>query len=128
MLTLGSEVAGDKSAQTVRTYRGACERLAAWLVAVEGPQAGAEQLTLERLAAYEVGLREAGRSEATIRKDRSPINRFVRFLAEFELVDRGQARLLLARQLPVPGTGDRERPNALSELAWASWSPKPRRP
>jgi site-specific recombinase XerC len=43
----------------------------------------------------------------------------VRFLAEFDLIDRGQARLVLARRLPAGVTGERERPKCLDEQALA---------
>ncbi len=45
------------------------------------------------------------------------IARFVRFLAEFELIDRGQARLVLARRLPAAVSGERERPKCRDEQA-----------
>ncbi len=114
---LGSSGAGSSSGHTVRTYRGACERFAAWLAARAGPGAGAEDLTLKRIGEYEDELRAGGRSEATIRKERAAINSFVRFLAEHDLVDRQQARLALARKLPGAPSGERERPKCLDDRA-----------
>ncbi len=70
------------SAETVRTYRGACERFVTWLVAAVGPMAGPEDLTLANIAAYEAAMGEGGLAEATIRKDRSAINRMLAFGAE----------------------------------------------
>jgi site-specific recombinase XerD len=116
---LGSSAAGASSAHTVRTYRGACERFSGWLVAVAGPGAGAKELTLARIGQYEDALRGGGRSEATVRKERSALNSWVRFLAEHDLVDRDQARLALARRLPAAPSGERERPKCLDDPAVA---------
>ena len=58
------------------------------------------------MAAYEAEVRARGLAEATVRKDRSAINRFVRHLAR------------PARRLPPGLAGERERPQALDELAW----------
>lgn len=115
VLTLGE---GAKVAKTAKTYRSACERFAAWLVATRGPLAGPEQLTLQTIAAYEAELRARGLAEATVRKDRSAINRWVRHLAQFGHLDPERARLVLARRLPPGPSGERERPKALDELAW----------
>ncbi len=115
VLTLGE---GAKAAKTTRTYRGACERFAGWLVATAGPAAGPEAVTLTAVAAYEAQLRSRGLAEATVRKDRSAINRWVRHLAEFGHLDPERARLVLARRLPPGPTGERDRPKALDELAW----------
>ena len=115
---LGSAGPGASSAHTARTYRGACERFAGWLVGRVGPMAGPGDLTLARIGEYEDLLRAAGRSEATIRKERSAINGFIRFLAEHELLDRAQARLALARKLPSVPRGERERPKALDDSAY----------
>jgi len=117
--SLGSTGPAASSAHTVRTYRGACERFAVWLVARAGPGAGAEELSLARIGEYEDDLRAAGRSEATIRKDRAALNSFVRFLADHELIDRQQARLALARRLPAAPSGERERPKCLDDQALA---------
>ncbi len=114
---LGSTARGASSAHTVCTYRGACERFAVWLVARRGPGAGAGDLTLQRIGEYEDYLRAAGRSQATIRKDRAALNSFVRFLAEHDLIDRDQARLALARKLPGAPSGERERPKCLDDRA-----------
>ena len=75
-------------------------------------------MTLQGVASYEAELRAHGRAEATVRKDRSAINRFVRHLAEFGHLDPESARLILARRLPPGPSGERERPQALDELAW----------
>ena len=115
VLTLGE---GAGARKTARTYRSACERFAAWLVATEGPQAGAASLSLPALAAYEAELRARGLAEATVRKERSAINRFVRHLSAFGHLEPERARLLLARRLPPGRSGERERPKALDELAW----------
>lgn len=72
-LSLGS----GSSVETVRTYRGACERFVGWLVERHGPGAGPEHLTLASVAAYEDSLAGVGLSLATIRKDRSAINRML---------------------------------------------------
>jgi len=117
-LALGSAGGAAASAQTVRTYRGACERFCAWLVVVVGPAAGPAQLTLGRIGQYEERLRAGGLSEATVRKERSAINSWVRFLAEHDLIDRQQARLALARRLPAAAGGERERPKCLDEAAY----------
>jgi len=106
------------SAETVRTYRGACERFVAWLVAAVDPMAGPEDLTLANIAAYEAALGEGGLAEATIRKDRSAINRMLTFGAEHDFIDRQQARLALARKLPAGPRGERERPKHLSDIAY----------
>ncbi|MDQ3647101.1 MAG: tyrosine-type recombinase/integrase [Actinomycetota bacterium] len=115
---LGSRGPGASSAHTARTYRGACERFAGWLVARAGAGAGAEELTLGRIGEYEDALRALGLSEATIRKDRSAVNGLVRFLADHDLIDRGQARLALARKLPSAQRGERERPKCLDDTAY----------
>ncbi len=95
-----------------------CERFAGWLVARAGAGAGAEELTLGRIGEYEDALRALGLSEATIRKDRSAVNGLVRFLADHDLIDRGQARLALARKLPSAQRGERERPKCLDDTAY----------
>jgi len=115
---LGSPQKGVASAQTVRTYRGACERFCAWLVTEVGPSAGPQHLTLERIGRYEERLRAGGRSEATIRKERAAIACWLRFLLEQDLVDRDQARLALARRLPAAVGGERERPRRLDDAAY----------
>lgn len=115
VLTLGE---GSKAAETAKTYRGACVRFAGWLVAREGPGAGPEAVTLAALAAYEAELRARGLAEATVRKDRSAINRWVRHLSDFGHLDSERARLVLARRLPPGPSGERARPKALDELAW----------
>ena len=115
VLTLGE---GAKAAKTAKTYRSACERFAAWLVATDGPLAGPEAVTLKAIATYEAELRAHGLAEATVRKDRSAINRWVRHLGEFGHLDPERVRLVLARRLPPGPTGDRGRPKALDELAW----------
>lgn len=109
---------GEGNEQTVRTYRGACERFVGWLVDRVGSTAGPGDLSIGQIAAYEAELRAAGLSDATIRKDRSALNRMVRFLAEHELIDRQQARLALARKLPRQPRGERERPKCLDDVAY----------
>ena len=106
------------SAQTARTYRGACGRFVVWLVDREGPMAGPEALTLASVAAYEEALAEVGLALGTIRKDRSAINRMLGFLADHDLVDRQQARLARSRRLPPPARGERERPKAVSDVQY----------
>ncbi len=113
-LSLGS----GSSVETVRTYRGACERFVGWLVERHGPGAGPEHLTLASVAAYEDSLAGVGLSLATIRKDRSAINRMLCFLAEHELMDPAQARLARSRHLPTAHHGERERPKALTDVAY----------
>ena len=115
VLTLGE---GAKAAKTAKTYRSACERFVAWLVATHGPLAGPEAITLKAIASYEAELRRHVRAEATVRKDRSAINRWVRHLAAFGHIDPESARLVLARRLPPGPSGERDRPQALDELAW----------
>ena len=92
--TLGE---GAKVAKTAKTYRSACERFAAWLVATQGSLAGAEAVTLGAIAAYEAELRSRGLAEATVRKDRGDQAR-MRHLAEFGHLEPERARLVLARR------------------------------
>jgi integrase/recombinase XerC len=106
------------SRETVRTYTGACERFGAWLVEREGPSVGPEALTLANVAAYEEALAGVGLSLATIRKDRSAINRMLGFLADHELMDPTQARLARSRSLPAAHHGERECPKALTDVAY----------
>ena len=100
---------------TRATYRSACARFVAWLRERHGPDVGPGELTLEALADYQ---RELGleRSPFTVRKERSALNGFLRFLAEQELLDARQARLALAAQAPRPSDEDARRSiEALSE-------------
>jgi site-specific recombinase XerC len=55
-----------------------------------------------------------GRASATVKKDRTALNSFLRWLAEHEHVPAAQVREALAVRLPRADSGEREAPKALT--------------
>ena len=107
-----------KSAQTQRTYLSVYRRFAAHLTALTGEaDPGAVAMTADAVASYLDGLEAAGRSKATVRKERAAINRLTRHLLLIGAIERTAALEILDVEASTQRGTPQVRP-ALDEATW----------